>query len=370
MIRFIDLNYYYNREFDDPQVAVKAHKASLGYAEFASGNLDIEVVKHINYEGHIHTNSATYSFFRSRNRFWYIPFRTHRYVKNRHPEIVLVQGFIFPLRVLFLRLKLGRQCVILLQHRGEMPIGKLRIIFQRIADQWIDGYVFTSLGIALGWVKKNIISSSDKCFELPGGSSDFEQQDKPEARRLTGINGDFNFLWVGRLDANKDPLTVLQGFEKYLHVNPNAKLYMIFQSDEMFGRILQFINKYQLLQAAVYMLGKVIHSELPVWYNSADFYISGSQREAGGYALLEAMACGCIPVVTDIPSYRKFTGSGQYGFLFAPGNSDQLFKTLSQLKDINRKKLSDAIIQHFGNTLSHAAIAKQLYDLCCRLTTK
>ena len=34
------------------------------------------------------------------------------------------------------------------------------------------------------------------------------------ARAISGVHGDPALLWVGHLDANKDPLTVLEGFEQ------------------------------------------------------------------------------------------------------------------------------------------------------------
>ena len=74
---------------------------------------------------------------------------------------------------------------------------------------------------------------------------------------------------------------------------------------------------------------------MQLWYNSADFIISGSHYEGSGVAVTEAMSCGCIPVVTDIPSFRSMTGQGKCGLLFKPGNEQDLLAALLKTKEMD-----------------------------------
>jgi hypothetical protein len=46
-------------------------------------------------------------------------------------------------------------------------------------------------------------------FEIPESTSSFKPGDQAAARAATGIHGDPAVLWVGHLNANKDPLTIL-----------------------------------------------------------------------------------------------------------------------------------------------------------------
>ena len=68
---------------------------------------------------------------------------------------------------------------------------------------------------------------------------------------------------------------------------------------------------------AYFSLGRLPHERLAAYYSAADIFVSGSHREGSGYALIEAMACGAIPCVTDIPSFRAITGG--CGALLAGG---------------------------------------------------
>jgi glycosyltransferase involved in cell wall biosynthesis len=76
------------------------------------------------------------------------------------------------------------------------------------------------------------------------------------------------------------------------------------------------------------------------------------------------MACGCIPVVTNIPSFKAITGNGEFGVLFQPGNVEDLLKKLVSLNGIEQRKMSFAVREHFKKELSFAAIAEKVKIIC------
>lgn len=370
MIKLIDVVYYSHNNLKDPRQVLEKHAPSMGFVDFIRHKLDIQLIKHLDYEGKQMINGVQYVFFKSSNKFWHIPFKTHQYIKSQQPDVIIIQGLIFPLQVIALRMKVGKNCKIIVQHHGERPFTGIKKILQKAADRYISAYIFTSLGNAREWVDKKIIKAISKCHEVLEASTSFTIQNEQECKKVLQLEGDTNFLWVGRLNYNKDPLTVLIAFEKFIQLNPNVKLYMIYQTDDLLKEVKAFIAEYPLLKNSVVLKGKIPHNELECWYTSADFYISASNKESCGYALLEAMACGCIPVVTSIPSFKKITGNGKYGFLFSPGEPDELLKILSDLKNINTKEFSDNVAQYFKNTLSFKNIADDLYNICRSIISK
>ena len=150
-------------------------------------------------------------------------------------------------------------------------------------------------------------------------SSVFFPVDKALAKSITHVNGDPVFLWVGRLNENKNPLTVARAFLKFLKYQPAAHLYMIYQTTELLPELTGLLKNESNNCKALHLVGEVQHSEMQYWYNSADYIISGSYYEGSGTAICEAMSCGCVPIVTDIPSFRAITGNGAYGLLYTAG---------------------------------------------------
>jgi glycosyltransferase involved in cell wall biosynthesis len=62
----------------------------------------------------------------------------------------------------------------------------------------------------------------------------------------------------------------------------------------------------------VTLLGTVPFERMHEYYSAADLFVSGSHHEGSGYALIEALACGVTPCVSDIAAFRALThGSGE-----------------------------------------------------------
>ncbi|MEW6376013.1 MAG: glycosyltransferase, partial [Thermodesulfobacteriota bacterium] len=70
------------------------------------------------------------------------------------------------------------------------------------------------------------------------------------------------------------------------------------------------------IDKSVEFLGRVPHREMPNLLAKADIYTSTSLYDGTSVSLLEAMASGAFPVVTDIPANREWIIDGENGFLF------------------------------------------------------
>ena len=368
-LKVIDLVYFCNRDCNTPQQVIYRHQPSLGFVKYIRNLVNICMVKHCNYEGVNTIDNVTYAFFKRPNNFFQIPFKTHRYIKSLHPDIVIVNGLIFPLQVIALRLYLRKKCKIIAQHHGELPYEGIKKLFQKLADKCLTAYFFTAKENAKEWVAKGVVRDINKCHEVLEASTFIEKTDKILARKVLNFKGNHNFLWVGRLITIKEPFTVLKAFQKYTIINPSARLFMIYQADTLLQEVTSFIVINEL-QHFITLVGFVPHRDLPSWYTAADYFISGSVKEGSGYALLEAMACGCIPVVTNIPTFRKLTDNGKFGFLFQLGDPEDLNRVLCELDQINSAALSLKIENYFKTQLSFKKIAEDISRICILLHSK
>jgi glycosyltransferase involved in cell wall biosynthesis len=357
-MRIVSLTYVNSPGFDQPLDWIRRLYAFTGVFEQLSNQHTVYSIEQINYTGDILHKGVQY-YFRNYgkgvNRF---PFSLHRLIKQLNPDVVLVRGLHFPLQLIQLRRAIGNKPRIIVENHFDRVPGGVKRILQKIASRYVDAYHFISLGNAQEWIDNGIIRRY-KLVEIPAGSAKLTPYDKEASKRKLGLNGTLNFLWVGSLSKRKDPLTVINAFEKYLRVHSGARLYMVYQSEELLPAIMQKMEESNILEQAVVLIGRVPNEQLGSWYSAADFYISGSHGEGGSIAMLEAMACGCIPVVTAIPSALTTTENGKYGFHFVPGDADDLYKQLLFINALPVNEFSQQVKQHFQQELSFEAIARR-----------
>ena len=90
----------------------------------------------------------------------------------------------------------------------------------------------------------------------------------------------------------------------------------------------------------VRFVGLVPHDAIAQYLSAADIYVSTCFIDSTSVSLLEAMACGLAPVVTDIPGNREWIEDGINGFLFPPRDSGVLAEKLIQLVEDKRLRES------------------------------
>lgn len=359
-MKLVFTSYNGSPEYNNPEAWLKRINGWIGILEKLAMNNTVIDIERINYEGEYQQNGVQYYFTRAKKKIIRFPWRTHRLIKRLQPDIVFVNGFIFPLQIIQLRWKLGKGVKIIVINHSEKPFTGFREFFQRQADKYVHSYFFTSKEMGAEWVQRGIISNESKITEVMEASSFFYVMEKEKARARTGVTGDISFLWVGRLDANKDPLTVIKAFGDFIKHQPSAKLYMIYHTEELHDEIITWCEKNTNLQKAVELVGKVLHDEMQYWYSSVDFIISGSHYEGGGIAVCEAMSCGCIPILTDIQSFRKMTGPEKCGFLYQPGNDKNLLAVLLKTKELDIETERAKVLRQFKDELSFEAIASKI----------
>jgi glycosyltransferase involved in cell wall biosynthesis len=72
----------------------------------------------------------------------------------------------------------------------------------------------------------------------------------------------------------------------------------------------------------------LLHGDLPGFLRAADVYVSASSSDGTSSSLLEAMASGLYPVVSDITANRPWVEHGKNGLLFAVGDAASLAEAL------------------------------------------
>lgn len=361
-MKFVFTSYIPTQEYNDPEAWLYRIRSYIGILEVLSFNHEVISIEQINYSGEYQKKGVRYYFMRLSALQRLFPAKLHHFIRAQNPDVVFVQGLHFPLQVLQLRAALGNNTKIIAQHHAELPFKGIRKPLQWLASRYVDAYLFSSKALGMEWVDKGNISSSRKIHEVMELSSAFKPIDKDIAKERTGAKGQPIFLWVGRLNANKAPLNAIKAFLLFTTEYPSAKLYMIYHTEELLSEINQLLTNHAQ-KNAIRLVGKVPHEELLYWFNSADFFLSGSHYEGSGTAVCEAMSCGCVPVVTDIFSFRMITDNGRCGFLYQPGNENELLTILRKTQQTNIETKRKACVDYFRSTLSFEAIAERIHSI-------
>jgi glycosyltransferase involved in cell wall biosynthesis len=285
-----------------------------------------------------------------------------RRIHSLDPDLIHFHGLTLNLN-LFLLCKTTTSPILLHSHGGFPAIHPLARTIQRFNFRRAARLLFTTRDHALPFVEAGILNDLDRVVELIETSSTFSPRSRRQARQRTRMEGDPVVLWTGRLHPIKDPLTALRGFAIFLRERPQAQLYLYYKTAELLPVLQEFVRQGDALAARVHFRGRALREEMEDIYNSADLFLQASQREFSGCAVLEAMACGVVPVVTDIPSFRAMTENGRYGALFPRQDPVALARALADLSRRDLQPLSREVREKFHRDLSFEAMAKKLEEV-------
>jgi glycosyltransferase involved in cell wall biosynthesis len=277
------------------------------------------------------------------------------------PDVVHLNGLHFAPQAAHLRRVLRPEAALVLQHHAERPprpAWKRWLIRHLLAGA--DGFLFSGAGLAGEWREARVLGPERPIFEVLEGSTRFSPGDRAAARARSEVDGSPAVLWVGHLDANKDPLTVLAGVERLVGNHPRLRLHMAYRGTALLGLVRKRLAASRALDAAV----RLAEERPPAWIEdagrAADLFVLGSHREGSGYAAVEAMATGAVPVLTDIPAFRFLTDGGRVGSLWRAGDAADLARALGERLGGDLVAPRAAVRARFEEKLSFSAIARDL----------
>src|SRR5207247_2761013 len=131
---------------------------------------------------------------------------------------------------------------------------------------------------------------------------------------------------------------------------------MIYTDDKLLDSVKSTCESNPVLRSRVFLKGTISHQHIEMYYNSADYFVLGSHYEGSGYALSEALRCGCVPVVTDIPSFRVMTDGGKIGACWPPGDAEAFATAFLNVLRQPVEPLSELAVAFFETQVSFPAL--------------
>lgn len=280
-----------------------------------------------------------------------------RTLRDLRPALCHVHGLGFPVDVVSLARMLPSTPILLQDHADHPPRIWRRLLWRR-ALAHAAGIAFCARSQSRPFVKLRLLDPSMPIYEIPESSSHFSPGDRNAARAKTGLRGDPCVLWIGHLNDNKDPLTVLGGLSKVTSQLPGLELWCCYAAAPLLNEVTQLVDRDPALGERVHLLGRVDHAHVEQLMRAADIFVLGSHREGSGYALIEALACGLPPVVTNIASFRSLTDGGRIGRLWTCGDAAGFATAL--LAVANARPSTASVRAHFDAEISFDAVGRKL----------
>ncbi|MDD2889358.1 MAG: glycosyltransferase family 4 protein [bacterium] len=190
---------------------------------------------------------------------------------------------------------------------------------------------------------------------------------------------DFESLRIGQIITPDPQLTIIcpRGFQKIYNTDiiikampkvislfPNVKFVFLGAGDKTnFETLAKKLNIYKYTD----FQGWIEHDKLWNIYQKAKIMISIPSSDGTSVALLEAMICGCIPVVSNLPANREWIKDGLNGVIVDIKNIERLSlgivkalnMTETQVKEI--KKHNYQFIKEKGDYRQNMLNMEKLY---------
>jgi len=191
-------------------------------------------------------------------------------------------------------------------------------------------------------VSQNTINDVKKFFNVPDHklnmiyngfeSRSFRPLDKSDAKSILkakyGIDWKF-ILYVGTLTLpQKNLLRLVEAYDNILKKGINIKLVMVGRKWKDCEKIFNMVAEKGLNDSVIFT-EYVPDEDLPYFYNSAEVFCFPSIYEGFGLPVLEAMACGCPVVTSNVSSLPEVVGDA--GILIDPYNVNEISNALLKL---------------------------------------
>jgi glycosyltransferase involved in cell wall biosynthesis len=182
------------------------------------------------------------------------------------------------------------------------------------------------------------------------------------AANVSKRSGDtIELLYVGRLDNQKDPLTMLLAFREVEKIHKNIRLTIVGDGD-LTDECKNFVSESKLDDKVIFAGWKSNTSE---YYANSDIFVSSSIYEAFGLTFLEAGYFKLPVVATNVEGIPEIVLDKKTGLLSNPRDYKAMARNIRKLcGDVNRRKaLGNAGYKYVTKTFSVKEMVKEYEKL-------
>lgn len=206
---------------------------------------------------------------------------------------------------------------------GARPEPPLRIAIEGDIARHADLMITSTLDESQALIEKYGADPARVEVVAPGVDlTTFRPIDREEARQKIGAGAGPLLLFVGRLERLKGVDIAIRALAQLRARGYADARFLVLGEDSREGdesemERLKAVASALGVRDAIEFVGSVAHHELPYFYAAADVCVMPSYSESFGLVGLEAQACGCPVVASDVSGLRSVVREGVTGYLVA-----------------------------------------------------
>jgi len=165
--------------------------------------------------------------------------------------------------------------------------------------------------------------------------------------------------YVGRIDENKNVTFILSVAEHLQEMGLAVRLSIAGDGPEF--ELLRERVEASPVRDSVALHGALVHADTADLLHNVDVFMMASRVEGLPTALLEAMACGCVPVVPNLPGILEAVSNGATGIVYTDFDARAVAGRVKEAWQ-NREELSAAAAQHVLMNFSAQVSAERIFE--------
>jgi len=147
----------------------------------------------------------------------------------------------------------------------------------------------------------------------------------------------FRIIYVGRLIRSKNIISLIRAFKK---IN-DGKSELIFIGEGKERKSIYEECKILGIERRVRLMGEIPRNKAYEYLAISDLFVSTSLREGLPIAVLEAMACYCPVILSNIPAHKEIIGKSNFIPLIPPKDIEKLAREISRFRQMSLSKRLD-----------------------------
>lgn len=253
--------------------------------------------------------------------------RFGQFLKKR--RVAVVHTFDYPLTSFAVPIARAAHVPVVLSsqrgHRDLIPPLYRRVI--RFTDLLVDGIVVNCRAMEEHLVREEDIPRSK--IRLCYNGIDYGRfQRSPEAFTATGRDNALPVVGCVSVFRPEKRLDLLLSAAASLSAEfPELQVILVGEGPEKV-RLYETAKNLNLLSRCVFQPAQ---SDAAYWLKKINIFVLPSETEAFSNSLMEAMACGCAVVASEVGGNPELVSHGETGLLFSPGNVRDLAEKIRML---------------------------------------